>query len=77
MVENLLLDGSEVLQVSEMQSRTRTQTAKGLAFEMVVSLGVATLYEKRPMTTPQKDQWGFVRVSRLAALVGEWVAQVY
>ena len=59
------------MQVLEKQSQTKTQTAKGLAFEVVVSSGVVMLYVKRPMITQRKDRWRVVKVLLLAVLGGE------
>lgn len=80
LVESLLQVDFEVLQVSEMQSQTRTRMVKGLAFGMHVKLGVVMLYAKRPMTRRQKDRWRLVRVlrvSQLAVFGEDWVAQEY
>ena len=55
----------------EKQSQTKMQTAKGLAFEVVVSSGVVMLYVKRPMITRRKDRWRVVKVLLLAVLGGE------
>lgn len=53
---------------------------EGLAFGMIVTLGVVMLYVKRPMTRRQKDRWRFVEVVsvlQLAVFGEEWVAQAY
>lgn len=69
--------GFEALQVSEMQSQTRTEMAQVLAFGMVVKMKVVMLCVKQPMTARQKDRWRAVEVLEPAVFGAEWVAQVY
>ena len=61
----------EVLRVSEKQSQTKTQTAKGLAFEVVVNSEVVMLYVKWPTITRRRDRWRVVRLLLLAVVGGE------
>ena len=56
---------SEVLQVLETQNQIWRQMAKRLVFEMIVDLGVVTLYVRQPMTMRQKDRWRVVKVLQL------------
>ena len=77
LVEGLLQVGFEALQVSAMQSQTKTEMAQVLVFGMIVKMEAVMLYVKQPMTARQKDQWRAVVVLEPAVFGAEWVAQVY